>query len=329
MTVLLNDLTETLPTESAADALNGILVSLKLTGGISADADVSGDWCFECRLTDEDCMLLPVGSRILGFHYVRSGRFFVHLEGEPPIEVTDGSIILVPRNDKHFMYSRAGVPPVDSHSALEPSSDGGTGKIRNHGVGERARFYCGFLGIASEHRPLLDSLPGLIKLDGNDPLRNVWMESSIRLLNNSQDSPQIAARLAELFFVEAIHRYLERLPKAASGLIAGVQDPIIGKALEIIHRRYAEQLDVGFLARAAGVSRAVLGERFVELLGTPPMRYTTQWRMRVAASLLRDGRQNTASVAHGVGFGSEAAFSRAFKREFGVPPATWRKQLEH
>ena len=327
--MLLDDLTETLPTESAVDSLTGILVSLKLTGGISADADVRGDWCFECRLTDQDCALLPAGSEILGFHYVRSGRFFVNLEGEPPTEVTEGSIILVPRNDKHIMYSRAGIPPVDSHSAIEPSGEGDIGRIRNHGVGERARFYCGFLGIASEHRPLLESLPRLIKLDGNDPLRNVWMDNSIKLLNKSQDSPQIAARLAELFFVEAIHRYLERLPKAAAGLIAGVQDPIVGRALEIIHRRYAEDLDVEFLAREAGVSRAVLGERFVELLGTPPMRYCAQWRMRVAASLLRDGRRNTASVAHGVGFGSEAAFSRAFKREFGVPPATWRKQLAH
>ena len=97
------------------------------------------------------------------------------------------------------------------------------------------------------------------------------------------------------------------------------------KALSIIHSRYAEELDVEGLAREAGVSRTVLGERFAELLGEPPMRYCARWRMRIAANMLRDGKQNTANIAYSVGFNSEAAFNRAFKREYGEPPATWRR----
>ena len=102
----------------------------------------------------------------------------------------------------------------------------------------------------------------------------------------------------------------------------------MSKALSIIHKRYAEDLDVESLAREAGVSRTVLGERFGELLGEPPMRYCARWRMRIAANMLRDGKQNTANIAYAVGFNSEAAFNRAFKREYGEPPATWRKHIE-
>ena len=119
-----------------------------------------------------------------------------------------------------------------------------------------------------------------------------------------------------------------RLPLGASGWLRGLADPAVTKALSIIHARYAEDLDVEGLAREAGVSRTVLGEKFAELIGEPPMRYCARWRMRVAANMLRDGKQNASNVAYAVGFNSEAAFTRAFKREYGVPPATWRRQFE-
>ena len=127
---------------------------------------------------------------------------------------------------------------------------------------------------------------------------------------------------------QAVREYVERLPAGASGWLRGLTDPAVSKALSIIHQRYAEDLDVEGLAREAGVSRTVLGERFGELLGEPPMRYCARWRMQVAANMLRDGKQNTANIAYSVGFNSEAAFNRAFKREYGVPPATWRRQNE-
>ena len=116
--------------------------------------------------------------------------------------------------------------------------------------------------------------------------------------------------------------------RARSGWLAGLADPAVSKALSIIHHRYAEDLEVEELAREVGVSRSVLGERFTELIGEPPMRYCARWRMRIAANMLREGKENTAGIAYAVGFNSEAAFNRAFKREFGVPPATWRRQIE-
>ena len=136
------------------------------------------------------------------------------------------------------------------------------------------------------------------------------------------------SRGSELFVGQAIREYLEHLPVESTGWLRGLADPAVTKALSIIHRRYAEELSVEQLAREAGVSRTVLGERFAELIGEPPMRYCARWRMRIAANMLREGKDNAANIAYAVGFNSEAAFNRAFKREFGEPPATWRKRVE-
>jgi pimeloyl-ACP methyl ester carboxylesterase/AraC-like DNA-binding protein len=155
-----------------------------------------------------------------------------------------------------------------------------------------------------------------------------WIETSMRMLNEAGSSPELVARLSELFFAEAIRRYMDRLLPGEGGWLGGLKDPAVAKALSVIHSRYAEDLDIETLAREAGISRTVLGERFAQLIGEPPMRYCARWRMRVAANMLRDGRQNAANVAYAVGFNSEAAFNRAFKREYGEPPATWRRHVE-
>jgi pimeloyl-ACP methyl ester carboxylesterase/AraC-like DNA-binding protein len=155
-----------------------------------------------------------------------------------------------------------------------------------------------------------------------------WVDASLRFLATKIQSPEVVRRLAESFVAQAIRQYLEQLPHGEGGWLAGLRDPAVAKALSIIHARYAEELEVEELAREAGVSRTVLGERFVELLGEPPMRYCAGWRMRIAANMLREGKQNTANIAYAVGFNSEEAFNRAFKREFGEPPATWRRRVE-
>jgi pimeloyl-ACP methyl ester carboxylesterase/AraC-like DNA-binding protein len=175
--------------------------------------------------------------------------------------------------------------------------------------------------------PIFDALPPLLILHTRDRARD-WLDSSLRFLAEEQPSPEILSRLAELFLAQAIQDYIERLAPEASGWIRGLADPAVAKVLSIIHSRYAEDLSVEQLAREAGVSRSVLGQRFVELLGEPPMRYCARWRMRTAANMLREGKQNTANIAYSVGFNSEAAFNRAFKREFGVPPATWRRAID-
>jgi pimeloyl-ACP methyl ester carboxylesterase/AraC-like DNA-binding protein len=263
---------------------------------------------------------------LIGYHYVRSGRMLAQIDGEPPLVVEQGNILLLPRNDPHLLFSRPGLDPTDV-GALVEFLDSGLQRIVVPGDGEPTEMYCGYLGVSASHHPLLDSLPPMLSLDLRDD-RKQWVESSLRMVAEEAPSAELVARLAELFFAEAIRAYMDSLPPGQGGWLAGLRDPAVARALAVIHSRYAEDLDVELLAREAGVSRSALGERFVALLGEPPMRYCGRWRMRMAANMLRDGKANTANIAYAVGFNSEAAFNRAFKREHGEPPATWRRRAE-
>jgi pimeloyl-ACP methyl ester carboxylesterase/AraC-like DNA-binding protein len=313
--------------EPPMDVLTDILASLRLTGGVVIDAETSGDFCLLSRFTDSDRERFQVSGDLIAYHFVRSGRVFAAVDGAAPVEAKCGDIILLPRNDLHLLYSRPGLRPVDSHELLQQSPSGPAKIVAGQG-GEPTELYCGFLGVSTENHPLLGSLPPILKLEGGDDASEDWVESSMRLLNEGRHSPEVVARVAELFFAESIRRYMDQLPSGEGGWLAGLRDTAVSKALSMIHKRYAEELDVEMLAREAGVSRTILGERFAELLGEPPMRYCARWRMRIAANMLRDGKQSTANIAYSVGFNSEAAFNRAFKREYGEPPATWRRRIE-
>ena len=313
------------------DVLTDILGSLRLTGGVVIDGDAYGAWCLKSQFTEEDRQAFvpgPSNGDIIGYHFVRSGRVRARVGEGPELEAQAGDIILLPRNDTHLFYTELEHDPVDSHDVIQHPRPGEPARIHIEGPGDKTSFYCGFLAVSTENHPLLDSLPSILKLSTSDEARSEWLESSLRLMNEGFISRDMLARMAELFFAEAVRRYMEQMPAAQGGWLAGLKDPAVAKALAIIHSRFAEDLSVEMLAQEAGVSRTVLRERFVELLGEPPMRYCASWRMRVAANMLRDGKQNAANVAYAVGFNSEAAFTRAFKREYGVPPATWRRQIE-
>jgi pimeloyl-ACP methyl ester carboxylesterase/AraC-like DNA-binding protein len=309
------------------DVLDDILASLRLTGGVVVDARMRGDWCLISQFTPEHCAAyFPVPGTVIAYHYVRSGQLWAEVEGHPPVRLRQGSVLIMPRNDPHRLYSQPGLPPVDADLLLQPGRNGGPATIEIDGSGEEVELFCGFLGVAEYKHPLIDALPPMLVLDP-DQADHEWVASSMRFLSSNQ-SPETVARLAESFLSHAVRQYLERAGGVAKGWLAGLRDPAVSKALSIIHTRYADELDVEGLAREAGVSRTILGERFGELIGEPPMRYCARWRMRTAANMLRDGKQSTANIAYSVGFNSEAAFNRAFKREFGVPPATWRRQIE-
>ena len=310
------------------DVLDEILGSLRLSGGVVIDGEFTGDYCVRAQFTPHHCApFFPLPETLIGYHYIRSGRAVLEVEGQPPVTLGPGGIAILPRNDPHLLSSRTGLPPADVSEVGWITADG-VHRVTNGSGGTKTEVWCGFLGTAksSEH-PLLDALPAMLTLDvcGGEA---EWLDSSMRFLAEEHPSPEIVAKLAELFLSQAIRDYVDRLPAGSTGWLRGLTDPAVSKALSIIHKRYAEDLEVEELAREAGVSRTVLGERFAELLGEPPMRYCARWRMRMAANMLRDGKQNTANIAYSVGFNSEAAFNRAFKREYGVPPATWRRQIE-
>ncbi len=332
MTSMPDNLTETPHTYAgggpALDVLDDILGSLRLSGGVVVDGEFSGDFCVAAEFTPGHfAPFYPVPDKLMSYHYVRSGKLIVEVDGMSPVTLEAGSIAILPRNDPHRLTSRIGIPPADP-SGVSRVTEEGVHRVSTGTEGPKTEVWCGFLETAKTgDHPLLDALPPLLtlKVVGGQA---EWLDSSMRFLAEQQPSSDIVAKLAELFVGQAVREYVEHLPAGASGWLRGLADPAVSKALSIIHTRYAEELDIEGLAREAGVSRTVLGERFVELIGEPPMRYCAHWRMRVAANMLRDGKQNTANVAYAVGFNSEAAFNRAFKREFGEPPAAWRKREE-
>jgi AraC-like DNA-binding protein len=138
-------------------------------------------------------------------------------------------------------------------------------------------------------------------------------------------SAAVLERVSEMVFVDAARRYLESLPEGRSGWLAALRDRHVGRAMGLLHARPAEPWTIDELGRQVGLSRSALHERFVELIGQPPMQYLTSWRMQRGAALLREGNATVATIAQEVGYDSEAAFARAFKRLVGQPPAAWRR----
>jgi pimeloyl-ACP methyl ester carboxylesterase/AraC-like DNA-binding protein len=310
------------------DLVDDILESLRLSGGVVVDGTFAGDFCIQAEFTPRHCApFFTMPDRLIAYHYVRSGELVVTAEGVPPEWVGPGTIIILPRNDPHILARREGLRPADKAQVMWITSEG-VHRVRAGEDGPKTKVWCGFLGTTGTgNHPILDALPPLLTLNAS-AAQAEWLDSSMRFLALQAPSPEAVAHLAELFLAQAIREYVLQLPEDSKGWLRGLADPAVSRALSVIHKRYAEDLNVDELAREAGVSRTVLGERFVELLGEPPMRYCTRWRMRTAANMLRDGKQNTANIAYSVGFNSEAAFNRAFKREFGVPPATWRRTIE-
>ena len=310
------------------DVLDEILGSLRLTGGVVIDGEFRGDFCVRAEFTPNHCApFFPMPDRLIAYHYVRSGKMIIDVAGQPPVTLGPGSVAILARNDSHLLANRSGLEPVEKADVVWITEDG-IHRVVSGTDGPKAEVWCGFLGTSkSSFHPLLDALPPLLTIDLSGGEAE-WLDTSMRFLAEQAPSPEIVAKLAELFLAQAIRDYVESLPSGSTGWIRGLADPAVSKALSIIHTRYAEELDVETIAREAGVSRTVLGQRFSELLGEPPMRYCGRWRMRIASNMLREGKQNSANIAYSVGFKSEAAFNRAFKREFGEPPATWRRQFE-
>ncbi len=191
---------------------------------------------------------------------------------------------------------------------------------------------CGFLSCDKQlSRPLLDALPRLVRVPLGDDPGAAWLLSLLRRGAEENGAPgpgsgTLLAKLAELLFVEAMRRYIEALPDQQVGWLAGLRDRYIGRALTLMHERPVHDWTVDELAERVGLSRSALAQRFADLLGQPPMQYLTRWRLGLAAAALRGSDRAIALVAEEFGYESESAFNRAFKREFGMPPAAWRRR---
>lgn len=314
------------------DPFADILRGMHLTGGIFLDAEFTAPWCVSSKIGPEDCgQFVPVPRSIIAYHYVSSGRLLLEVDGQPPLTVERGEIVVLPRNDDHRLGSHLNLEPVSADSLIQPGIDGGLAHINYGGGGETTRIVCGFLGTDRQNDPVLVMLPTVLKLKMAEGALGVWIESSFRFAAQQMavglvQSPGVLTKLAELLFMEAVRRYLSALPPEESGWCAGARDPKVARALGLLHGRMNHRWAAEELAREIGMSRSAFAERFTRIMGESPMRYLAQQRLQAAAQRLKESNDSLARVAFEVGYESEAAFNRAFKREFGVPPATWRKE---
>ena len=317
------------------EMLSDLLSSMRLVGGVFLDGEMRGAWSIRSKIAPEDCALyLPtVPSNIIAYHFVRSGWLSCEIEGEPPVIVKAGEIVILPRNDTHILHGPVPSEPVDGHAMIinpEPDEEG-LFRIRLGSIdaGDLTSIYCGFFGSSTPENMLLKNLPKMIVIALDDARESITIRRALEFATQGlgRDSPEMVGKLAEGLFAESVRRYLDQLPPVDGGWLAGLRDRAVGRTIAMIHRRYADLLTLDVLAREAGVSKTVLGDRFRTLLGESPMQYCARWRMQVAADLLRRNEHNACSVAYSVGFNSEAAFSRAFKRQFGLPPASWQRTV--
>jgi len=314
------------------DALSDVLRVAHLTGGVFLHADFSAPWCLETCVKPKHCgPAIGPASDLISYHYIVEGELRIRAESaHDSLVLVAGDIVLLPRNDLHLIGSDLSLPPVSSDDVIRAPLDGGLFSIHHGGGGRRTRMICGFLGYdRADGNPMIVSLPPLLKLKTEDGGAAEWIRSTFQyaaqeVAAGRPGSAIVLAKLSELLFVEAVRRYAEALPEGQAGWLAGLRDPHVARALALLHRDLARPWTVDVLGREVGLSRSALADRFIRLIGVPPMYYLASWRMQVAGLELRHSSASLARIAEMVGYGSEAAFSRAFKKAFGIAPASWR-----
>jgi AraC-like DNA-binding protein len=313
------------------DAFSDVLRVIRLSGGVFLEAHLTAPWCMKGRLSPDDCKAFQVTpSVVIASHYVASGTMKLQVEGEEVMEVRAGELVLLPHNDAHAFGSDVTVPPFSQPDEVKAKAAGEFSRIELGGGGEPTQLLCGYLGSDYAFGPLLSSLPPVLKIDLRATPSGSWIESSFRfaisqIAAGRVGSTTVIAKLSELLFVEAVSHYIAGLPADRQGWLAGLRDPHIGRALTLLHANPAKAWSAEALAVEVGMSRSGFAERFTTLVGQPPMQYLAFWRMQLAGQRLRESRDTIAQVGFSVGYESEAAFSRAFKREFGDSPAAWRR----
>lgn len=314
------------------DPLSDVLRSVRLMGGVFVDASFTAPWSIAAQITTEDCEpFFEIPGQVICYHVVTEGSMLLSVGDEAPVEVRAGEIVLLPRNDPHTMASEAGLTPVNAGELLQPSVDGGMARINHGGGGERTNLVCGFLGSEGGYNPLIAALPTVLTLDIREGMLREWVEASVRFAANELAlgrlaSSNVMSRLSETLFVEAVRQYSSSLSGKQAGWLNGLNDPQIARALLLLHRDIAAPWSADSLAKEVALSRSAFMDRFKSVIGVPPIRYLTMWRLETAKLQLRESDKPAGQIAHLVGYESEAAFSRAFKREFGLSPSQWREQ---
>jgi AraC-like DNA-binding protein len=332
------------------DVLSDVLRVVRLSGAVFFTADFSSPWGIESPIPDMlAAAVMPQAECVVLFHILVEGECEVECQGHPTTTMQSGDVVVFPRGDQHTMRSHGAVCATPLGTIFSPGEHDEPAQLSYGGGGRTSRFVCGYLNCDQRFSPFVEALPTMLLVRSRDDYSAIeaidvggsrptavpqgsgtWLGTTLKFTINEARAARpgnaaMLGRLTELMFVEILREYMHRLPADQGGWLAGVNDPCVGKALRLLHTNPVHDWTVDELARQVAVSRSVLAQRFTELVGETPIRYLANWRMQLAKQMMREGARNIQEVATRVGYDSEAAFNRAFKRATGSPPATWRK----
>ncbi|MFZ1909765.1 MAG: AraC family transcriptional regulator, partial [Burkholderiales bacterium] len=317
--------------ERRVDVLSDLLRVVRLSGASLFRAEFREPWCVQTAGAAHLARVMGLVSRcVVPFHVVMDGRCRIVL-GDERADLEAGDVVIITHGESHTLGGGDALAPLPLRGILPPPPWTGLPDVSHGGSGPAMHLFCGFLHCdAVAFGPLLASLPQLLVVRAYREGASVWLRSTVELIVREvrQERPGarlMLERLNEVVFVESLREYMANNELSGSGWLAGVKDRHVGRALELMHADPARSWTVPELARAAGISRSVLTERFGRLVGQAPIEYLKVWRLHLASAMLHDGERKLREVAEAVGYESEAAFSKAFRRIFGAPPGSWRR----
>ncbi len=326
------------------DTLSDVLRNVRLRGAVFFNVSASNEWAAEAPAASELAPMMMRGvDHVIEYHALARGSCWAGLLDEPPVRLFAGDVVMFPHGDAHVLASAPGMrgnPDFSwfAHTQVDQLplrlSLGGDSMLHTAPPDGQAQtnFVCGFLGCDRQpFNPLIEALPRLLLLKANDA--DAWIATFTQqaVAESHAQRPggeAMLARMSEMMFVDAVRRYADQLPPLSVGWLAGLRDRYVGRALALLHEQPSHGWTIEALGRRVGLSRSALHERFAHLIGMPPMQYLAQWRMQAAARMLTETRSTVATIALEVGYESEAAFARAFKRAVGKPPAIWRRERD-
>ena len=316
------------------DAFSEILSGVKLNGAVFFSAEFSAPWGVSTSAGDKlAATLAPGASHMVLYHLLVDGGAVIDLEGGPSVHLQPGDVVIFPHGHAHHMSSGPeATRPFPNYGIAAKIEARDLRPLHAGGGGKPSRFVCGYMTCdPCLSRPILSGLPAVFKVNIRSDRSGHWLENSIMHLveeaaSGRFGSEAMLAKLSEALFVDTLRRYVSGLSEQQTGWLAGTRDPIVGKSLGLLHSRVAHPWTIAALADEVGISRSALVERFTRYLSEPPMAYLTRWRLQLAARSLENTSRGVAEIAADVGYESEAAFNRAFKREFGQPPGRYRTE---
>ncbi|SRR6266702_2604975 len=312
------------------DVLSEVLRVVKMESAFFFNAEFTQPWCLRspasCKYAEH---ITNNSGHIIIYHLLIEGHAAARL-GNTRIPLTAGDIVIFPHGAEHFLENGK-APEINAERELPRIfAEGLKLSKMGGGGGEITKFVCGFMVCESKlSQVFLAGLPEVFKINIREDQSGQWLENSIRYAIAAASATgdggnAVVAKLCETLFIETLRRYIVQLPDRQAGWLAGARDPEIGKVLALIHRQPEAPWTIEKLASEAGLSRSVLAERFRQYLGEPPVAYLTRWRLQLGAQMLSTTSYSVAQIASEVGYDSEQAFNRAFKRQFEHPPARYR-----